>query len=228
MRNPKLLLVFLMACGLANAQQVLNNDSIIKMVRAGLSDDVIVSMVESQSGKYSVGPDDLIALKNANVSARVINALVKKTGGGQRAPEAEAPAASSDSGTGAPTITLGMVRKIYIEKMPNNLDQYLRAEFTKQLKGRVEVVLDPKDADAVLTGISDEEKGTGAKITGRYLGLHDVATGTISLLDRDRKTILWSDEAGDRSLMFGMMRRGGERKVADRLVGKLKKALTGK
>jgi hypothetical protein len=228
LRNPKLLFIFLIACALAYAQQVLNNESIVKMVRAGLSDDVIVSMVQSQPGKYAVGPDDLIALKNASVSARVINTLVKKSSGDQPEAAPELPAASSDSGTGRPTVTLGMVRKIYIEKMSNNLDQYLRAEFTKQLRGRVEVVLEPKDADGILTGISDEEKGTGAKITGRYLGLHDVATGTISLLDRDRKTILWSDEAGDRSLMFGMMKRGGERKVADRLVGKLKKALTGK
>ena len=40
-----------------------------------------------------------------------------------------------------------------------------------------------KDADAILAGVGEEQKGTGAKITGRYLGLHDVATGTVSLLD---------------------------------------------
>lgn len=228
LRNPKLLYIVLISCALSFAQQVLNNEAIIKMVRASLSDDVIVSMVQTQPGKYAVGPDDLIALKNANVSARVINALVKKSSADQPDAVPEAPAAATEASAGGPTVTLGMVRKIYIEKMSNNLDQYLRAEFGKQLRGRIEVVLEPKDADAILTGISDEEKGTGAKITGRYLGLHDVATGTISLLDRDRKTILWSDEAGDRSLMFGVMKRGGERKVADRLVGKLKKALTGK
>jgi hypothetical protein len=125
----------------------------------------------------------------------------------------------------AQTPDLKSVHKIFIDKMPNDLDQYLRAEFTKQLKGRVAVVLDAKDADAILTGVSEEEKGTGAKITGRYLGLHDVATGTVSLLDKEGKTLLWSEEAGDRSLVFGVLRRGGERKVADRLVGKLKKAL---
>ena len=109
--------------------------------------------------------------------------------------------------------------------MPNDLDQYIRAEFTKQLRGKVTVVLDQKDADAILTGVSEEEKGTGAKITGRYLGLHDVATGTVSRLDKEGKVLLWSEEAGDRSLMFGALRRGGERKVADRLVGKLRKAM---
>ena len=120
---------------------------------------------------------------------------------------------------------LRSVQKVFIEKMENNLDQYLRAEFSKQFKGKVVVVLEAKDADAILAGVGEELKGTGAKITGRYLGLHDVATGTVSLLDKEGKVILWSDEAGDRSLMFGAMRRGGQRKVAERLVGKLKKAM---
>ena len=120
---------------------------------------------------------------------------------------------------------LRLIRKIYIDKLPNELDQYLRAEFFKQLKGRISIVLDEKDADGILTGISEEEKGTGAKITGRYLGLHDVATGSLSLLDKQRKQILWADEAGDRTLLFNVAHRGGERKVAERLVAKLKKAM---
>ena len=109
--------------------------------------------------------------------------------------------------------------------MDNNLDQYLRAEFSNQFKGRVIVVLDAKDADAILAGVGEEQKGTGAKITGRYLGLHDVATGTVSLLDKEGNVILWSDEAGDRNMWLGPMARGGQRKVADRLVGKLGKAM---
>jgi hypothetical protein len=121
--------------------------------------------------------------------------------------------------------SLAGVRKIFIDKMENNLDQYLRAEMVKQMKNRITVVLDKADCDAILTGVTEEKKGTGAQITGRYLGLHDNATGTVTLLDKEGKVILWADEAGDRSLLFGVMKRGGERKVADRLVGKLKKAL---
>jgi hypothetical protein len=124
-----------------------------------------------------------------------------------------------------PPMSLSSIRKIYIDKMPNDLDQYLRAEFTKQFKGRILVVLDQKDADAILAGVSEEEKGTGAKVTGRYLGLHDVATGSVSLLDKEGKVVLWSEEAGDRSLVIGAFRRGGERKVAERLVKKLQKAM---
>jgi hypothetical protein len=125
----------------------------------------------------------------------------------------------------AQTPDLRAVHKIYIDKLPNDLDQYLRAEFFKQMKGRISIVVEEKDADAILTGVSEEKTGTGAQITGRYLGLHDNATGSLSMLDKERKTILWADEAGDRSLLFGIAKRGGERKVAERLVGKFKKAI---
>jgi hypothetical protein len=120
---------------------------------------------------------------------------------------------------------LKSIHKIFIDKLPNDLDQYLRAEFFKQMPGKIEIVLEEKDADGILTGVSEEKKGTGAQITGRYLGLHDNATGSLSMVDKERKSILWADEAGDRSLMFGVMKRGGERKVAERLVSKLKKAM---
>jgi hypothetical protein len=113
----------------------------------------------------------------------------------------------------AQTPTLGSVHRIFIDKMPNDLDQYLKAEFVTQMKKRITIVLDEKDADAIITGVSEEEKGTGAKITGRYLGLHDLATASLSLVDKDRKMLLWS--AGDRSLFFSVAHRGGERKVAD-------------
>ena len=125
----------------------------------------------------------------------------------------------------AQTPDLKAIHKIYIDKLPNDLDQYLRSEFFKQMKGKVVVVLEEKDADGILTGIDEEKKGTGAQITGRYLGLHDNATASLSMVDKERKQILWSDEAGDRSLFFSVAHRGGERKVADRLVSKLKKAM---
>jgi hypothetical protein len=127
--------------------------------------------------------------------------------------------------TPTPIPDMKSIHKVFIDKMPNDLDQYLRAEFSKQLKGKVTVVLKKEDADGIITGIDEETKGTGAKITGRYLGLHDTATGTISLLDSTESNILWSDEAGDRHLFLNIMHRGGERQVAARLVEKLKKAM---
>ncbi len=128
-------------------------------------------------------------------------------------------------GQAAPAPTLKSIQKIYIEKMPNNLDQYIQAEIAKQLKGRLTVVLKLEDADAIMTGISEHKSGTGAAVTGRMLGLHDTATGVATIVDKTRENILWTSEAGDRSLFWGVWTRGGPRKVASRLVKSLKKAL---
>jgi hypothetical protein len=122
-------------------------------------------------------------------------------------------------------VSLGNVRRIFIEPMPGDLDQYISAEITKDLRGRVVVVLDRANADAIMRGVGENKSGVGAAITGRYLGLHDNATASITLVDPNETVVLWASEAGDRSLMWGALARGGQRKVADRLVNNLKKAL---
>jgi hypothetical protein len=109
--------------------------------------------------------------------------------------------------------------------MAHDLDKYIREEIIKQMKERIVIVVDKNDADGILTGIDEEKSGAGEKLTGRYLGLHNVATGTLSLLDREGKILLWSDDAGDQSMMFTALRKGGQRKVASRLVAKFRKAL---
>jgi hypothetical protein len=122
-------------------------------------------------------------------------------------------------------VSLKAIRKVYIEKMPNDLDQYISAEITKQMRGRVVVVLQKEDADAILRGVGEHKTGVGAAVTGRYLGLHDTATGAVSLVDKGEKQVIWSSEAGDRSFWKGPMARGGPRKVAERLVHDLKKTI---
>ncbi len=122
-------------------------------------------------------------------------------------------------------VPLRSIKRIYVDKMDNDLDQYIRAEIQKQFKGSMQVVLKPESADAVLAGVGEHQSGTRAAVTGRWLGLHDTATGSVSLMDKTGNVVLWSGEAGDRSIMWGSMKRGGPRKVADRLVNNLKKAI---
>ena len=50
----------------------LNNDTIIKMSKAGLDDGVIVQTIHTSAGNYDTTPEGLIALKSAGVSQRVI------------------------------------------------------------------------------------------------------------------------------------------------------------
>lgn len=92
-----LLIVLVLVAGLAIAQAVLDNDAVTKMAKAGLGDDVIVSMINSQPGKYALDTDSLIKLKQGGLSEKVISAMITKNAGGgaPAASPAAAPAAGA-------------------------------------------------------------------------------------------------------------------------------------
>jgi hypothetical protein len=71
-------IAFMFVAGMALAQTILDNDGIVKMVKAGLGDDVIVSMISAQPGNYTVTPDAMVQLKQDGVSDKVINAMIAK------------------------------------------------------------------------------------------------------------------------------------------------------
>jgi hypothetical protein len=89
-----ILILLAMGCGILVAQQALDNDAVIKMVKAGLSEDVIVAAVTSQPGSYQLDADHLIALKTAGVPDKVMAAMVTKNSG-----LATAPAVSTTTAT---------------------------------------------------------------------------------------------------------------------------------
>ena len=58
--------------------QPLTNDSIVRLVKAGLGEDTIISIVNTQPGKYSLGLDDIPALRKAGAPEKVIKAMAEK------------------------------------------------------------------------------------------------------------------------------------------------------
>jgi hypothetical protein len=58
--------------------KTLNNGSIIRMVGAGLSDDLILQAIAAQPGAYTTDADALVDLKSAGVSERIISAMINK------------------------------------------------------------------------------------------------------------------------------------------------------
>lgn len=63
----------------------LNNDAVIKMAKAGLSDNLIVEAITTQPGSFSTSATDLIALKQAGISDRVLATMLGKSTGGTTA-----------------------------------------------------------------------------------------------------------------------------------------------
>ena len=58
--------------------KAMTNDSVVRMAKAGLSDELIVQTIGTQPGEYALNADSLVALKQAGVSERVITAMVNK------------------------------------------------------------------------------------------------------------------------------------------------------
>src|SRR5690242_9925013 len=90
MRKVLLAVLFLGIGSFLAAQQTLNNDGVVKMVKAGLSEDVIVAAVTSSPGTYDTSADALVALKSAGVGDKVVTAIVSKSS----LPASTAPAAA--------------------------------------------------------------------------------------------------------------------------------------
>jgi len=109
----KFLLVLALLVPLA-AQDTLTNDTVVKLVKAGLSEATIITMINTQPTKFSTGADNIVALKKAGVTDGIIQAMVVRPGGGASAPAAApAPKMAAPEVAAAPAVSeIG----IYIKK----------------------------------------------------------------------------------------------------------------
>ena len=57
----------------------MNNESVMKMAKAGLGDELIIQTINTQPGQYNTDADALVALKGAGISDRVISAMMNKS-----------------------------------------------------------------------------------------------------------------------------------------------------
>jgi hypothetical protein len=111
--------------------------------------------------------------------------------------------------------------RIFIAPMKGDLHPYIAAEIVEK-KLPVVVVTDRNNADYILAG--SFRKGDG-KWNHTAFGITDSNKGGIQLIRVRDKTVVWAGEAGDRSMFLGGWSRGGQSKVADRVVNKMKKDL---
>jgi hypothetical protein len=58
------------------AQEVLTNDSVIQMVKAGLPEAVVIAKIKSTATKFDLKTDSLVNLKKAGVSDKVLETMV--------------------------------------------------------------------------------------------------------------------------------------------------------
>jgi len=73
------------------AQEVLTNDSVIQMVKAGLPEAVVIAKIKGTATKFDLKTDSLVNLKKAGVSDKVLEAMVA-AGSGSASPATAMPA----------------------------------------------------------------------------------------------------------------------------------------
>ncbi len=122
---------------------------------------------------------------------------------------------------GAKTQLVPSGSTVFIAPMENGLDNFIAAEVVKQ-KLPVVVVTVESEAKYILTGASLKADD---KWYHTVFGGKDKNEGSVRLLSVENKQMVWAGEAGDRSLWWGSIKRGGQRKVADRIVSTMKKEL---
>ena len=148
------LLLFLFPLAVA-AQEALTNDSVVKLVKAGLSEDLIVGMINTQPGSYKLGPDDVLALKNQAVSDKIIAAMLRRSSGA-----GASPVAISEAASGYPTEIGVYLRKDggWIEILPEVVNWKTGGVFKSiasmgVVKGDVNGHLDGKSSRNRITSI---------------------------------------------------------------------------
>lgn len=79
----------------AQAASAMTNRSVIRLVQAKVSDDIIISKIHKSKTRFDTSVDALVALKSAQVSDRVIDAMMNPEAASS---EPSAPTESSSSG----------------------------------------------------------------------------------------------------------------------------------
>ena len=161
-------------------------------MKSGMDTSELVETIKRHGVEFELTPAKESELKTDGAGAEVLSAINHAY---RRGPETGRPA----------VLSIRDVRKMYIEKMSRDLDQYLKSEIARQMPNTLVVVLDRGDADAVMSGSATE------------------TNGSVTVTDIRGRLQLWTSAAGDRNPVLIM--HEGPKKIAQRIVSRLKDSM---
>lgn len=190
MRKGFFAICILAVCSVLAAQQTMNNDSVVKLVKAGLSDDLIVSTINGSPGTYDTTANGIIALKTAGASDKVIAAVIAKAAGPATTTAVAAPGVAS----GSPHAATDQPR-LFIKADPN-FAVALSAAFTKK-RVPVTLVTDERNADYILqsASVNAKQESAGSKFTrclfADCIGIEGTSSVSVSLIKPSDGSVVW-------------------------------------
>jgi hypothetical protein len=149
------MLTMAIAC---SAQQSLTDDSILKLLQAGLSEDLIVQTIHSQPTNFTTSADDIVALKKAGASDRIIAAVLDAKP--VPMPATAVPITSSVVDTNK---VLPAGSTVYVAPMADGFEVYIIAALNKK-NVPVTVVGDRSKAVFEITGAAESQKAGWSKM----------------------------------------------------------------
>ena len=90
MNLSRILTLPLFLLGAAALAAPMTNDDIVKMVKAGLDEAIIVSSIQNSESKFDTSSDGLIDLSDAKVPKTIVTAIIERAAGKTAAPAAGA------------------------------------------------------------------------------------------------------------------------------------------
>lgn len=230
-----LALTLCLSCAsLAFAQEgilTLNNSDIITMVKAKLPTALIIEKINTSSCTFDTFPAVLAELKYKGVPDEVLMAMVQAPHGGPSQKvvaeqRIERPVDIKNTENIGGFILRDRSEtpynaRFFIAPMEEGFDGLITALMIEK-KLPVLIVADENLADFIVVGGTN--KGTH-KWYDTVFGSgyeRDRNQGSLRVIRVRDKTVIWGAQKGDRSLWWGALKKGGKRKVAERLVNEMK------
>ena len=220
--------------GSSNTVLELTNSDILTMVKASLPPELIISKINTSRCRFDTYPSVMAELKYRGVSDRILIAMVEAPVGRPQKPVEEPKSVESTDAVSGPKskpATGGVTfqdrteqphnARFYVAPMEEGFDGLVSALMIEK-KLPVSIVADENLADFIVVGATN--KGTH-KWYDTVFGSgyeRDRNQGSIRVIRVKDKTVLWAAQKGDRSLWWGALKKGGKRKVAERLVNQMK------
>jgi hypothetical protein len=129
------------------AQEVLTNDSVVQMIKAGLPESVVISKIRSTPTRFDLKTDSLVNLKKAGVSDKVLEAMMAAPSSPAAAAPAPAPAAAAAAPAAGSLRTQDAIYQLiggkYVELFATSANLEVNTAF---FQNKSEVVLEGRKA----------------------------------------------------------------------------------
>ena len=219
------------------------------MVRAKLPSPLIIEKINTSTCAFDTFPSVLAELKYKGVPDDVLMAMVKAPHGArttvtERKSVPRAVATGSDASqpqstdqstaeSSQPAVTNvgGMIlsdrsqtpynARFFIAPMEEGFDGLISALMIEK-KLPLTITVDENLADFIIVGGTNKgvQKWYDTVFGSGYE--RDRNQGSIRIIRVRDKTVIWGAQKGDRSFWWGALKKGGKRKVAERLVNEMK------